>query len=341
MDIQKIKLGSSIYDIKDQIARNGFATASLTTTTSSTYHNGEVPFSAIAFYTDSNKTQELGKIPLDQLAIPIIATEALSATEATTNTLTIEDPDTSIVNNVEVTVDANPITNNLHLLFTNHFAELQNGMPAERVTTSTVSLPLGTDGTIALQSDLTSLWAAIDDVNATLGLDGADVTAAIDTFNEIKDFLDAYENSDDLASLLASKLNGISYDESGSAPKLSYTKVAGGTATDVVTLDTTPTNGSKKPITSGAVYTAVNTLMNLPSYGITAADIAAWNAASGGGVTNVSYATSGSGNSQKHLLQKTVGSGSPTSIVELPTARYLDTQANPETLELVLAQSPT
>jgi len=63
-DISKIKLGNTTYDVKDIIARNGFSTASLVSTTDPEVGNGEFQFSKIAFYTDNNKTTELGSIPL-------------------------------------------------------------------------------------------------------------------------------------------------------------------------------------------------------------------------------------------------------------------------------------
>lgn len=73
------------------------------------------------------------------------------------------------------------------------------------------------------------------------------------------------------------------------------------------------------------------------AYSITSQDIANWNNAASGGVTNVSFTTSGSGNSTKYLIQKTIG-GTTTSVVELPTATYDSTN---ETLELILATAPS
>jgi len=86
-DISKIKLGNTSYDVKDVIARNGFSTASIVSTTDSTVGNGEYPFSKIAFYTDSNKTTELGSIPLKQLTIPLLTSPIILSQGITTNSI--------------------------------------------------------------------------------------------------------------------------------------------------------------------------------------------------------------------------------------------------------------
>lgn len=84
--------------------------------------------------------------------------------------------------------------------------------------------------------------------------------------------------------------------------------------------DTTPQSGSTKPITSGGVYQTLDSLTN------------SFNSAIGGALTDVSY------NSSTRLLSKTVGAGSPTGIVYLPTANYISAS---ETLEITLASVPS
>lgn len=546
MDIQKIKLGNTVYDIKDVVSRTGFATASLVhNVTDSSVDSGNTQFSGIVFYGDENKTIELGKVKLNQLAIPIISAQYIGTNGIDSNAYSLqlssggndysagatlqivnnqpvirfsstttgtslgsmtqvqlpvgESGTVALLSDVDATVarkvgygsksvttpnEGAPYTSlNYYVdqnastpLFTIDLDEIQTStltsaggnfgllnalsigfkdqsgtttnfhpdqtyiMPTTETEnnttkkfytfhvggssgpTHTVVLPMDADGTIALTSDLTSLQNAISDINDVLDLNGEDVTTTIDTFNEVKEFLEDYSTSDNLASLLAGKIEGITYDESGSSPVLKYTKTSGGSATSVVTLDTTPTSGSKKPITSGAVYTLEQAVVkkielngkestpssgkvtlqdvvtkiqlngkdqtlsktastgegkiNLTSVvtnitmngtavsgtenttngtytvalsetdpvfsasaaaGITSSDISNWNNAASGGVTNVSYTTSGSGNSTKHLIQKTIG-GTTTSVVELPTATYDSTN---ETLELILATTPS
>lgn len=546
MDIQKIKLGNTVYDIKDVVSRTGFATASLVhNVTDSSVDSGNTQFSGIVFYGDENKTIELGKVKLTQLAVPIISAQYIGTNGIDSNAYSLqlssggndysagatlqivnnqpiirfssttdgtqlgsmtqvqlpvgESGTVALISDVEATVarkvgygsksvttpdegapytslnyyvnqsastplftidldqiqtaglisavgdfqllntagigfkEQNGTTTNFHpdQTYIKPTTETENNTTKKFYTfhvggssgpTHTVVLPMDADGTIALTSDLTSLQNAISDINDVLDLNGEDVTTTIDTFNEVKEFLEDYSTSDDLASLLAGKIEGITYDESGSSPVLKYTKTSGGSATSVVTLDTTPTSGSKKPITSGAVYTLEQAVVkkielngkestpssgkvtlqdvvtkiqlngkdqtlsktastgegkiNLTSVvtnitmngtavsgtenttngtytvalsetdpvfsasaaaGITSSDITNWNNAASGGVTNVSFTTSGSGNSTKYLIQKTIG-GTTTSVVELPTATYDSTN---ETLELILAKTPS
>ena len=403
-----------VSDINTAMANKvGYGSKSVTTP------NEGAPYTSLNYYVDQNASTPLFTIDLDEIQ---------------TTTLTSAGGNFGLLNALSIGFkDQNGTTTNFHpdQTYIMPTTETENNTAKKFYTfhvggssgpTHTVVLPMDADGTIALTSDLTSLQNAISDINDVLDLNGEDVTTTIDTFNEVKEFLENYSTSDDLASLLAGKIEGITYDESGSSPVLKYTKTSGGSATSVVTLDTTPTSGSKKPITSGAVYTLEQAVVkkielngkestpssgkvtlqdvvtkiqlngkdqtlsktastgegkiNLTSVvtnitmngtavsgtenttngtytvalsetdpvfsasaaaGITSSDILNWNSAASGGVTNVSYTTSGSGNSTKHLIQKTVG-GTTTSVVELPTATYDSTN---ETLELILATTPS
>lgn len=118
------------------------------------------------------------------------------------------------------------------------------------------------------------------------------------------------------------------------------------TGVGTINLDNIPTiikfNGTDltvdKNTTTGAGTVTINETDPIfsasPAAGITAQDIANWRDGAGG-ITGIQYTTSGTGNSQKHLLQKKTGTGSYSSFVELPTA-----YVNAETLEIVLAKAP-
>lgn len=118
------------------------------------------------------------------------------------------------------------------------------------------------------------------------------------------------------------------------------------TGVGTINLDNIPTiikfNGTDltvdKNSTTGAGTVTINetdpVFSASPAAGITAQDIDNWRDGAGG-ITGIQYTTSGTGNSQKHLLQKKTGTGSYSSFVELPTA-----YVNAETLEIVLAKAP-
>ena len=419
MDIKQIKLGNSTYDIKDQVARNGFNTASIILTTDQDVEDGELSFSKLVFY-DSTNTQnrnELGSVPLNGLTLPDLQTTQLVASETLYSpNYAILDSDNSLWSNISMGLESNkPVL---------YFRSTDTGAITGNATT--VKLPIGANGTIALTSDVSSVQSDVDAIKTLLNVEGTDVQGTIDKYDEIVDFLDGLSETPTLVTQLAEKVYSVNYDESSTAPSLTYKKSSSGTATTIVTLDTAPTANSKKPVTSGGVKTALNTIegivtkkvslngkeyspssgtvtlpntvtkiqlngkdqtltttastgegkVNLdgivtnisfngvaqtvtknstngtgsvalqetdpvfvasPAHGITAAQITAWDTASSRGLTNVSYTTSGSGNNTKHLLQKTVGASTTTSIVELPTATYDSTT---EVLELVLAKSP-
>lgn len=419
MDIKQIKLGNSTYDIKDQVARNGFNTASIILTTDQDVEDGELSFSKLVFYdsTDTQNRNELGSVPLNGLTLPDLQTTQLIASETLYSpNYTILDSDNSLWSNISMSLESNkPVL---------YFRSTDTGAITGNATT--VKLPIGANGTIALTSDVSSVQSDVDAIKTLLNVEGTDVQGTIDKYDEIVDFLAGLSETPTLVTQLAEKVYSVNYDESSTAPSLTYKKSSSGTATTIVTLDTAPTANSKKPVTSGGVKTALNTLegivtkkvslngkeyspssgtvtlpntvtkiqlngkdqtltttastgegkVNLngivtnisfngvaqtvttnstngtgsvalqetdpvfvasPAHGITAAQITAWDTASSGGLTNVSYTTSGSGNNTKHLLQKTVGASTTTSIVELPTATYDSTT---EVLELVLAKAP-
>lgn len=391
----------------------GHGTLSTTTTAGDT-------ISDLKYYKDVNSSTPLFDIPLDSLQTQVLTANASIHTPVVNPTFRIEFGDTS--------TDWNRTNTNISVINSGSpsVPYYQFTYGSNNNNQKTVLLPMSANGTIALTSDVGAVQDDVDAIKTLLNVEGTDVQGVIDKYDEIVDFLDGLAETPSLVTQLSEKVYSVNYDETGNAPKITYKKSATGTATDVVTLDTTPTSGSKKPITSGGVYTAINDLdttavkkvqvngkefspssgkvtlpdtvtkiqlngkdqtltttassgegkVNLtgivtkikfngtdytpttdastgvglvtlsetdpvfsasPAHSITSNDITNWN----GALDDVQYTTSGTGNNTKHLLQKKDIGGSFASYVELPTARYIDTQEQPETLELILAQAPS
>ena len=536
MDIQKIKLGNNTYDIKDVVSRTGFATATLVhNITDSNVQNGNLQFSGIVFYGDTAKTVELGKVKLNQLAIPVISSQyiatagiqseayglenstagivdssgisiklvdskpviAFNSTTDGTNTGTatevqlpvgqsgtvalLSDITTSANNKVghgvlsTTTAAGNTISDlkyykdgssstplfdipldslqtqvltanaSIHTPVVNptyriefgdmdtdwsrtntNISVINSGSPSvpyyqftygsNNNNQKTVLLPMSADGTIALTSDVDDVQDQIDAINSALGLSGTDATATIDTYNEVKEFLEGLATSPDLASTLTTMQTDINSRLSASdivdnltstatnkALSANQGKVLDGNITTLsnavvkkislngedvagptngtVTLPNLVTkiqlNGQDQTLdTSGTGNVGKVNLNNIPTkirfngtdytatpnssngegliiinesdpvftahvaHSITQQDINNWNSGAAG-VTDVKYATTGQGEATNHFLQQKKGSGNYVSFVQLPTARYLNTNDEPETLELVLASAAT
>ena len=316
-DIQKIKLGNSIYNIKDQIARNGFATAGLEVLDPPSGSQQTEPRSVITFYDGTgNDKQLLGSVPMDILQIPYIINTAIVSHQyqidntlagvtdstiisvgkengspvilfnSTTNgaidgtattvklpvgangtiallsdistaagdkigwaalntvsatssevdynkidlfvnqadatpkvTISLKDLKTSTISTKALKFSSpssqdqlTPNPNNTSITITSPGFQVAGKyvftMGPSSGVNSTISLPMKeSNGTIALVSDVEAavdaVQSEVDNINSVLGLDQESVTAAIDTFNEVKDFLEDYENSDSLAALLS------------------------------------------------------------------------------------------------------------------------------------------
>ena len=532
MDIQKIKLGNNTYDIKDVVSRTGFATATLVhNITDSNVQNGNLQFSGIVFYGDTAKTVELGKVKLNQLAIPVISSQYIATAGIQSEAYELENSTAGIIDSSSISiklVDSKPViafnsttdgtntgtatevqlpvgqsgtvallsdittsannkvgygnkyvvegqspgeldhtvlnfykdqatqqANSANTLFQIHLDEIstesintgelttgliqfnfgQDDSEYTRISPMTiqnkdyyvfslgdfesntvVKLPMDTSGTIALVSDVSAVQNQVNSINNALGLSGTDATATIDTYNEIKEFLEGLATSPDLASTLTTMQTDINSRLSASdivdnltstatdkALSANQGKVLDGKITTLsnaavkkislngedvagptngkVTLPDLVTkiqlNGKDQTLdTSGAGNVGKVNLNNIPTkikfngtdytatpnsstgeglitinesdpvftahvaHSITQQDINNWNSGAAG-VTDVKYATTGQGEATNHFLQQKKGSGNYVSFVQLPTARYLNTNDEPETLELVLASAAT
>ena len=294
--ISKVKLGSTIYDIRDSAA---FKYAALGRMTDSQVANGQFPFSKISFYDKSgNGATELCNIPLSELIVNELGFNSavgtgLYASTVETDKLYLSDD-----------VYLEYVTNNNQQYIVIHAKDSSDNAIQ-------INLPVGQNGTISLSSDLSTIQSDLNTIKTLLNVEGTDVQGVIDKYDEIVDFLTGLSESPTLVTQLAEKVYSILYDETNTKPKLIYKKTSSGAETTIVELDTTPTSGSKKPITSGGVYTA---LQNLGPY-----------------VSDVSYDNS------TRVLSKTKN-GSTSGLVALPTAVY---SSQTETLELILPAVPS
>lgn len=199
MDIKQIKLGNSTYDIKDQISRNGFNTAQIEETTDLTVGNGNLLFSRIAFYdsNDTNTRNELGSVNLENLTIPDLTTTTLIAgTKVFTPELGILNSSDSLWADIGIALEGTkPFL---------YFTSTDTGSPNGNVNT-TVKLPVGASGTIALTSDVNSVQSDVDTIKTLLNIEGTDVQGTIDKYDEIVDFLDGLSETPTLVTQLAGK----------------------------------------------------------------------------------------------------------------------------------------
>ena len=296
-----------------------------------------ITVTSYGFYTDSESNQELAYIDLNDIQTSNIETNSISSTDVVTKKVKFNDQVLTSASPQEAGNRAD--SDNTYIYAT---GSSSGQAPADKYiftygtssgVTATVTLPMSANGTIALTSDLTALSNAIASINAVLDLEGEDVTTTIDTFNEVKNFLEDYDNSDSLASLLSgiSSSLGDYILKTDIADDLSTndaTKVLsakqGKALNDAISgklvvyssgsnsWDTSPTSGSTKPVTSGGIYTAIQN-------------------SAAASVSDVAY------NSSTRVISKTKN-GTTTNLVTLPTATY---DSATETLELVLASVPS
>ena len=359
---------------------------------------------SLNFYKDSQSSTPLFVIPLNT-----ITTQEVTTQELFTNGINFNTPSQWNLDSDYVGVA--PDVRNGHKYFT---FTMGNGS-----SNPSVSIPMDTNGTVALISDVNTSVSAvqdqIDDINEALGLTGEDATATIDTYNEVKDFLEGLATSPDLASTLTTMqtdinsrltasdiVDNLTSTATNKALSANQGKVLDGKITTLSnavvkkislngeeispssgtvtlpntvtkiqlngkdqTLDTSGTGSVGKvnlngivtkvnfngtdvsPVTDSTTGAGVVTIAESDpvftahvAHSITPQDISNWNTGASG-VTDVKYTTTGSGQATDHLKKKKKGTGNYVSFVQLPTARYINTASEPETLELVLAASVT
>lgn len=192
-DISKIKLGQSIYNIKDQAARYGFSTVSIVVT-----GTGNQKSTNLVFYGDDSKQTELGRVDISDLDIKsltanAVAADAVGASAIITNVMQLDNSTAGVSDSTSISVDKSsgkPV-----IKFNSTTDGTTAGTPTE------VVLPLGASGEIALKSQVD---AVAGDLAALIGT--GDVSAAIDSFNEVVDFLNGIDKTDPT---LANQLLGI------------------------------------------------------------------------------------------------------------------------------------
>lgn len=149
MDIQKIKLGKTVYDIKDLVSRTGFATASLVhNMTDPSVDSGNTQFSGIVFYGKEDKSEILGTVKLSQLAVPAISSQLISTTGIISSVYGLDNATAGIVDTSGVTIKL--VNNKPVVSFTSTSTGTSSGTATE------VQLPVGQSGTVALLSDVTN-----------------------------------------------------------------------------------------------------------------------------------------------------------------------------------------
>lgn len=148
-DVSKIKLGQSIYNIKDQAARYGFSTASIVVT-----GTGNQKSTNLVFYGDSAKQTELGRVDISDLDIKslianAVAADAVGASAIITNVMQLDNSTAGVSDSTSISVDKSsgkPVIK---------FNSTTDGTTAGIATE--VVLPLGASGEIALKSQLDTI----------------------------------------------------------------------------------------------------------------------------------------------------------------------------------------
>lgn len=188
-DISKIKINNAGYDIKDAVARAGFAYASVVR-----INTDEDLQTRLVFYKDSAKTQELGSIDISYMNLEGLAAKQVFVGEGvTTPTVSVDNLEDGIADSTAITVkkvNGKPVF---------VFSSTVDG--ALTSTKTEVTLPVGASGEVALKSQVD---AVADDLAALVGT--GDVSAAIDSFNEVVTFLNGIDKTDPT---LANQLLGI------------------------------------------------------------------------------------------------------------------------------------
>ena len=127
MNISQLYIKGITYDLKDSVARYGFATASVNNELS---QDGELDTSVLTFYADQAKQSVLGKIKLTKIAIPNLKSQKLIA------------KDLSISNEGAVSVTSKLLDSKQNLVFQGSRDKKQ------------IYLPLQKNGVIAFISDI-------------------------------------------------------------------------------------------------------------------------------------------------------------------------------------------
>ena len=148
-DISKIKLGQSIYNIKDQVARYGFSTASIVVT-----GTGNQKSTNLVFYGDDAKQTELGRVDISNLDIKsltanAVAADAVGASAIITNVMQLDNSTAGVSDSTSISVDKSsgkPV-----IKFNSTTDGTTTGTPTE------VVLPVSASGEIALKSQLDTI----------------------------------------------------------------------------------------------------------------------------------------------------------------------------------------
>lgn len=147
MDISKIKLGNTTYDIKDIIARTGFATATLADTTITSGQNS-YDVSRLSFYGNNAKTQELGHVDFTTLKVGGLGAQYVVANGVVTSEVQLENSGDSIADSTSISVKK---VNSKPVLVIDSTTD-----GSSSGTATEVQLPIGANGTVALLSDITT-----------------------------------------------------------------------------------------------------------------------------------------------------------------------------------------
>lgn|GEM_PF-5915113 len=188
-DISKIKINNVGYDIKDAIARAGFAYASVIMVN----NDGDLQ-TRLVFYKDAAKTQEFGSFDLSYMNLErLLANQVILGENVITPVIGMDNLDDGIADSTTITVkkvNGKPV-----FVFS---STVDGTLGADKTE---VTLPVGASGEVALKSQVD---AVADDLAALVGT--GDVSAAIDSFNEVVNFLNGIDKTDPT---LANQLLGI------------------------------------------------------------------------------------------------------------------------------------
>ena len=236
-DISKIKINNVEYDIKDAQARAGFAYASVVRV------NTDEDFQTrLVFYKDSAKTQELGSVNLSYMNLEgLLANQVFVGEGVTTPLIGIDNLEDNIADSTAITVKK---VNGKPVFVFSSTADGTSGADKTEVT-----LPVGASGEVALKSQVD---AVANDLAALVGT--GDVSAAIDSFNEVVTFLNGIDKTDPT---LANQLLGIN-------DRIDAIEAVSGTVDN--TLSSTSTN----PVQNKVINEALNSKANKSELTVTA-----------------------------------------------------------------------
>ena len=228
-DISKIKINNAGYDIKDAIARTGFAYASVIRVN----NDGDLQ-TRLVFYKDAAKTQELGFFDLSYMNLEgLLAKQIYVRDGVITPVIGMDNLDDGIADSTTITVkkvNGKPV-----FVFS---STVDGTLGADKTE---VTLPVGASGEVALKSQVD---AVASDLAALVGT--GDVTAAIDSFNEVVNFLNGIDKTDPT---LANQLLGIN-------DRIDAIEAVSGTVDEA--LSSTSTNPVQNKVINGALDNKAN-----------------------------------------------------------------------------------